>query len=63
MLFRSQYASAPGLAAPSPLAAVQQAGAQVFGPAWPAVRGGMEGVLELRKSPVLLMTPSILILP
>jgi protease-4 len=56
-----QYASAPGVVSPSPLAAVQQAGAQVFGPAWPSVRGGMEGVLELRKSPVLLMTPSILI--
>lgn len=58
-----RFAAAPGVAAPglSPLVAINATGQELFGPAWGQVRAGMAGTLELRKSPVLLMGPSVLI--
>lgn len=56
-----QFAQAPGVSMPSPLASVNAAGEQIFGKGWSQVREGMLGAMEVRRSPVLLMSPSILI--
>jgi protease-4 len=55
--------SAPGVKMPavSPLAGIDAAGQELFGTAWTQVRQGMQATLQLRKEPVLLMTPSVLI--
>lgn len=44
----------------SPLAGINAAGQELFGDAWSQVRQGMQATLQLRKEPVLLMTPSVL---
>lgn len=53
------FVTAPNAA--SPLQSLAAAGEQIFGPAWPQVRQAITGVLQLRREPVLLMTPSVLI--
>jgi protease-4 len=44
----------------SPLAGINAAGQELFGDAWIQVRQGMQATLQLRKEPVLLMTPSVI---
>ena len=55
--------AAPGVKMPSasPLVGIDAAGQELFGTAWTQVRQGMQATLQLRKEPVLLMTPSVLI--
>jgi protease IV len=59
-----QYAAMPGAAggalAGSSLSGIDAAGRELFGDAWVQVRQGMRATLQLRKEPVILMTPSVL---
>lgn len=60
------FAAAPGVTMPdltqSPIGQFEGTAQQIFGPAWTQVRQGMVGVMQLRNEPVILMSPSILII-
>jgi protease-4 len=57
-----EFASMPsvGGGVASPLKGIDAAGRELFGESWTQVRQGMRATLQLRKEPVLLMTPSVL---
>jgi len=62
----SQFAQSPGVSMPglssSPVGQLDSTAQQIFGPAWSQVRQHIVGVMQLRKEPVLLMSPSFFII-
>lgn len=58
------FAAAPNvgaLAGQSGLAPVGAMGREIFGPAaWPAIEDAMNGIAELRKEPVIMMSPKVI---
>ncbi len=48
--------------APSAQGMLFATGAEIFGPAWPQMKQAYIGVMQLRTEPVLLMSPSVLIM-
>lgn len=59
------FAAAPNVGAlagqNATLAPVAAMGREIFGPAaWPAIEGAMNGIAELRKEPVIMMSPKVI---
>ena len=61
----SRFAQAPGVSMPnmtaSPIGQLEGTAQQIFGPAWTQIRQNIVGAMQLRKEPVLLMSPSFFI--